>query len=133
MDVANGRRMKDKSFESAMQQIAKQAEAEQQLDLIVARRARIMSRVKGAVVFLFLGAAIVTGLCYHVEVQDIIYSKVLPQSSAEGELAEGGGTNATSLGYGNTLVKSKHKAKASIATAQQNAAIRDAIIDQVAK
>ncbi len=124
--------MKDKSFESAMQQIAKQAEAEQQLDLVVARRARIMGRVKGAVVFLFLGAAIVTGLCYHAEVQDIIYSKVLPQSSAEGELAEASGTNG-STSYGGTLVKSKHKAKASIATAQQNAAIRDAIIDQVAK
>ena len=122
--------MKDKSFETAMNKIAAQAQAEQQNEIRAAKRAQVMGRIKGGVIFLAIGAAAVTGMCYHKEVQSAIYAK-LDTAKPTATVTD---TNNAVIAPGLTgMTQAPNKASASLATAQANAQLRDSIIDQIAK
>ena len=127
--------MKDKSFETAMNKIAAQAQAEQQNEIRAAKRSQLMSRIKGGVIFLAIGTAAVTGMCYHKELQATIAAKISPAKSVVAATdANSADTNNLAIAPGLTgMTQAPNKVSASLATAQQNAAIRDSIIDQIAK
>ncbi len=127
--------MKDKSFESAMNKIAAQAAAEQQNEVRAAKRAHLMGRIKGGVIFLVIGAAAVTGMCYHKELQETIAAKISPAKTvAAATDANSADTNNLVIAPGlKGMTQAPNKVSASLVTAQANAQLRDSIIDQMGK
>ncbi len=119
-----------------MNKIAAQAEAEQLNEIRAAKRAQLMGRIKGGVIFLVIGAAAITGMCYHKEVQSAIYAKIETAKPAKFTSATDSSTDTNSLVIGTGLkgmAQAPNKVSASLATAQANAQLRDSIIDQIAK
>ena len=81
MNVAKGCGMKDKSFETAMNKIALQAEALQQKEAKDAQRQRTIGHVKKACFILALVAVAAVLFNYRNEVQAAIYAKISPPSN----------------------------------------------------
>ena len=133
MDVAKGCGMKDKSFETAMNKIALQAEALQQKEAKDARRHRTIGHVKKACFILAVVAVAAVIFNYRNEIQDKFYAKITPAKSKLGKFGTNGGTNYQSGTIAGTLDSTESKVNNSLASAAANAAIRDSIIDQVAK
>ena len=131
MDVAKGCGMKDKSFETAMNKIALQAEALQQKEAKDAQRQRTLGHVKKACFLLALVAVAAVIFNYRNEVQTAIYAKISPPST-KAKFGTGG-TNYQSGTIAGTLDTAEGKVNNSLAAAANNASIRDSIIDQVAK
>ena len=123
--------MKDKSFESAMNKIALQAEALQQKEVKDAQRQRVIGHVKKACFMLAVVAVAAVIFNYRNEVQATIYAKISPPSN-KAKFGTGG-TNYQSGTIAGTLDTAEGKVNNSLAAAANNASIRDSIIDQVAK
>ena len=117
-----------------MNKIAAQAEAEQQNEIRAAKRTQLMGRIKGGFIFLAIGAAAVTGMCYHKEVQSAIYAKLDTAKPSVSATASSTDTNNLVIGTGlKGMTQAPNKVAASLATAQANAQLRDNIIDQIGK
>ena len=85
MDVAKGCGMKDKSFETAMNKIALQAEALQQKEAKDARRHRTIGHVKKACFILAVVAVAAVIFNYRNEIQDKVYANITPPKSKLGK------------------------------------------------
>jgi hypothetical protein len=141
MKVAKGGDiMKDKSFETAMQKIAKQAEALELKEARDAKRRRRLLKIRGFFMFLFVASIGCIVLDKHAEIQDAIYAKIAPEHAsplARFGLSATMGTNGTGVTnyaagtIAGTLDRAEGKVQNSLNAAAQNAAIRDSIIDQV--
>ena len=125
--------MKDKSFETAMNKIALQAEALQQKEAKDAQRQRTIGHVKKACFMLAVVAVAAVIFNYRNEIQDKVYANITPPKSKLGKFGANGGTNYQSGTIAGTLDTAEGKVNNSLAAAASNASIRDSIIDQVAK
>ena len=92
-------------------------------------------RIKGGVIFLVIGAAAVTGMCYHKELQETIAAKISPAKTvAAATDANSADTNNLVIAPGlKGMTQAPNKVSASLVTAQANAQLRDSIIDQMGK
>jgi hypothetical protein len=117
--------MKDISFELAMNKIAGQAEAERQNEIRVEQRRHTMNRVRGIFISLLVVTLGVIGLCYHAELQEAVYSKLHMHTGHAGV--------ATAQAGGSTTTTTEGKLASSLDKAQSNAAVRDNLIDSLAK
>lgn len=133
MDAANGCGMKDKSFETAMNKIAKQAEALQQKEANDAKRQRVIGHVKKACLLLAVIAVAAVAFNYRNEIQDKVYAKITPPKSKLGKFGTNGGTNYQAGTIAGTLDSTENKVNNSLMAAAANASVRDSIIDQAAK
>jgi len=116
--------MKDNSFDNAMSKIVGQHEAVQRAEARAQKRSEIFGRVRSVVLFLVLSAILVVTYNFREQLKAAILPKhamVAAEviTNADGTLT----TNSTPEGKTANIVN----------TAQQNAATRDAIIDQIAK
>ena len=118
--VANARRMKDNSFDRAMSQIVNQAHAEQARELQNQRRQLLYGKVRGAFLLLLGAALLVTGFCYREQLQGYVTAKLNVKTAKAGQA--NGSNSETPQGA----------ASGTISKAADNAAKRDAIIDEVA-
>lgn len=125
MRVAIVKRMKDNSFDRAMNQIVGQAEAEQQQELRHARRNQLLGRVRTGVKWALVAGVLVTLFCYRVELQAFVSEK-LQHKSKMAAVMEGSADSGSSS-------ESKGGAKSSISKAADNANVRDQIVDEVSK
>jgi hypothetical protein len=103
--------MKNNSFAMAMDKIVGQHEAEQKRELQAQQRAVMMSRIRSGFVCLFFAASLSVAYCYRDDLSKTIMPYLSPKPSASRT-----GQAATAL-----------------SAAQQNAATRDSVIDQVSK
>jgi hypothetical protein len=141
MKVAKGGGiMKDKSFETAMNKIALQAEALELKEARDAKRRRRLLKIRGFFMFLFIASIFAVVLDKHSEIQAAIYAKIAPEHAsplARFGLSATMGTNGTGVTnytpgtIAGTLDRAEGKVQNSLNAAAQNAAIRDSIIDQV--
>ena len=90
-----------------MEKIVGQAEAEQQQEIRVQKRAEVVGRVRSIFVFLLIATIVVFAFCYREQIQSAIFPKPAPQL--------GGQTSAV------------------LNTAKQNAATRDSVVDPITK
>ena len=99
--------MKDNTFAMAMGKIVAEAEAEQAAEVRAQRRHRILDRIRSVVKFMVVVAALFFAFHYRAKLQSLLLSKIAPQTS-----------NGPS---------------ASIKAAQDNAAARDKVVDDITK
>jgi hypothetical protein len=124
--------IKDKSFESAMQKIALQAEAIELKEARDAHRYGRLVKIRGFFMSLLIVSIILLVLDMRNEIQDAIYAKITPaHSSPLARFGIGGGTNYQAGTIAGTLDRTEGKVQCSLNAAAQNAAIRDSIIDQI--
>lgn len=116
--------MKDNSFDRAMGQIVAQAEAERQQEIKAAQRAEWFGRVRTAFLYLFIATVLIFGYNFHARIGDLL-ATVLP-AKANSTLAATGGTNGVAT-------TTSGKAAVALEGAAKNAAVRDALIDSLAK
>jgi hypothetical protein len=109
--------MKDNSFAMAMEKIVGQAEAEQRQEVRAQRRSQIFSRVRGVFTLLLIATITVFVFCYRVELQNLIFSRPAAKQTA-GETATGTAAGGTAAG---------------IKAAQDNAATRDKVVNEITK
>ena len=103
-----------------MDQIVQQAEAERQLEAKNAQRTEWFGRVRSAFVYLFIATVVIFGYTFHDRFGDVV-AIVMP---AKAEAATG-----TSSKPG----EPSGKAAVALQGASQNAAVRDQLIDSLAK
>ncbi len=115
--------MKDNSFDRAMNKIVGQHEAEQKAELRARRRADMFSRVRAVIIFLFFAAILVVTYNFRDQLVGMIGPKPMSDAVTGTESGTNGSGNNTPQGQTVSVVN----------TAKQNAATRDAIIDQVSK
>jgi hypothetical protein len=116
--------MKEDAFTRAMNKIVVQAEAEQKRDLELQKRAQLMARVRTVVVFLLGVAAIAVVINYREPISKaILPKKESPLAGAVSVTNADGTVTTTPVGKTAQVVNQ----------AQQNAATRDAIINQISK
>jgi hypothetical protein len=116
--------MKEDAFTRAMNKIVVQAEAEQKRDLELQKRAQFMGRVRAVVVFLLGVAAIAVVINYREPISKAILPKKESPLAAVVSVTNADGTvTTTPVGRTSQVVNQ----------AQQNAATRDAIINQISK
>jgi hypothetical protein len=108
-EAAIHRRMKDNSFAMAMEKIVGQAEAEQQHEIHVQKRAEVIGRVRSVFVFLLVATVFVFAFCYREQIQNAIFPKPSAQQQSGGQTS------------------------AALNAAKQNAAARDSVIDSITK
>jgi len=116
--------MKNNAFDRAMGQIVAQAEAERQQEVKTQKRAEWFGRVRTAFLYLFIATVLIFAYNFHDKIGDLV-ATVMPNKAAAG-MAGTSGTNsvpATPTG----------KAAAALEGAAKNAAIRDSLIDSLAK
>ena len=94
----------------AMSKIVGEAEILQKQEVLENRRRQIFGRVRAVFVFLFVATLLVVAFCYHTQLQETISAKLK-------------GTPAASNGQTSAALKS----------AQDNAAARDQIVNQITK
>lgn len=99
--------MKDNSFALAMEKIVGQAEAEREQEIRAQKRARQMARVRSVFVFMLLLTVAVLAFCYRDKIQSMVFAKPAKDT--------GGQTSA------------------SLAAANNNAATRDSVINEISK
>ena len=117
--------MKNSSFDRAMDQIVQQAEAERQLEVKAMQRAEWIGRVRNAFVYLFIATVLIFAYNFHDRVGDLV-ATVMPAKSIA---VTGSGT--TSANGESTAPTAK--AAVALQGAEQNAAVRDQLIDALAK
>ena len=104
-----------------MNKIVGQHAAEQQAQFRAEKRAKIMGRVQGVILFLLLAGILAVIYVYRDQIKDAI----MPKHKAALASDTTNSADATNTPQGQTT--------SVINNAQQNAATRDAIIDQIAK
>ena len=133
--------MKDNSFETAMNKIVGQHEAEIKQQARAEKRARIIGRVQSAFLCLLAVGILAALYNYRDQIKDVIipkHSSALTAATtvttleivtnADGEII----TNVTTQTVAAPATP-MGKTAAALNSAQQNAATRDAIIDSIAK
>ena len=116
--------MKDNSFENAMNKIVGQHEAVQRAEVRAQKRSEIFDRVRAVFIFLFIAAVLVVAYNFRDQLKDLIMPKHAVVTAEVTTNADGTfTTNSTPEGKTVSIVNA----------AQQNAATRDAVIDQIAK
>ena len=125
--------MKDKSFESAMNKIALQAEALQKKEAKDEQRQVVIGRVKKAGLLLALLAVGVVVFNHRDQIQEAYIAKVTPAKSSKFGKFGTGGTNFQSGTVAGTIDTTENKVNNSLMAAAANAQIRDSLIDQTAK
>jgi len=120
--------MKDNSFDRAMGQIVAQAEAERQQEVKSLQRAEWFGRVRTAFVYLFIATVLIFAYNFHDKIGDLV-ATVMPTKATAG-IASATGTNGVT---GTASEPPAAKAAVGIQGAQQNAAVRDSLIDSLAK
>jgi hypothetical protein len=110
---------RNSSFDRAMDQIVAQAEAERVAEVKAKKRAEWFGRIRLAFVFLFIATVAIFTYNFHDRFGELV-AVVMPSKAAPADAAAAS-TPATPQG----------KASAGISTAQQNAAARDALVDQL--
>ena len=100
--------MKEDAFTKAMNKIVSQAEAEREREIRDEKRAHFLGRVRSVFVFLFIATVLVVAFNFRDQLTGLLPSKK-PDATAPGQTA------------------------AILNQAQQNAAARDAVVDQAAK
>ncbi len=121
--------MKDNSFENAMSKIVGQHEAEVRAEARATKRSQVYGQIRGVVVFLLAAAALVVAYNFRAELKD----KLLPKHAAvAAEVIVTTNADGTVTTVTNSSTP-EGKTVNIVNTAQQNAATRDAIIDQIAK
>jgi hypothetical protein len=105
--------MKNNSFANVMDKIVAQAEAERLQEIVAAKRAETMRRVRKAATFVVLAATVVVAYNFRDELSKKV-AAVLPVKTASAEAPTG-------------------KISASLQGAEQNAAVRDNLIDSMGK
>jgi len=119
-----------------MQQIARQAEALQIKEAAEAKRQRIIGHVKKALFFLVILGVVAVIFNNRNEIQEKVYAKISPSKPAKRFGAAM--LNGTNSSYApGTVAATADSVEGHVATslmaAQQNAAIRDSVIDQIGK
>ena len=115
--------MKNNAFDRAMGQIVAQAEAERQQEVKSQKRAEWFGRVRTAFVYLFIATVLIFAYNFHDKLGDLV-ATVMPNKAG----AVIAGTNSVS---GSTTTSGK--AAVALEGAAKNAAIRDSLIDSLAK
>jgi len=116
--------MKNNSFDRAMGQIVAQAEAERAQEVKAQQRAEWFGRVRTAFVYLFIATVLIFAYNFHDKIGDLV-ATAMPSRAA----AAMTGTNGVSGASG----EPSGKAAVALQGAQQNAAIRDSLIDSLSK
>jgi len=106
-----------------MSQIVQQAEAERVLEVRAAQRAEWFGRVRSAFVYLFIATVLIFGYTFHDRMGDLV-ATVMP-AKAE--------TVAGTAGAAGTSGQPAGKAQVALQGASQNAAVRDQLVDALAK
>jgi len=121
--------MKNNSFDDAMSKIVGQHEAEVRAEAKAAKRAQVYGQIRSVVFFLLVAAALVVAYNFRDELKD----KLLPKHAAvAAEVIVTTNADGTVTTVTNSSTPEGKTANI-VNTAQQNAATRDAIIDQIAK
>ena len=116
--------MKEDAFTRAMNKIVVQAEAEQKRDVELQKRAVVMGRVRAVIFFLLGAAAIAVAINYREQISTaILPKKASPLTAAVSVTNADGTVTTTPVGHTAQVVNQ----------AQQNAATRDSIINQISK
>ena len=112
-----------------MSKIVGQHEAEVRAEAQAAKRAHVYSQIRAVVVFMLAAAALVVAYNFRAELKD----KLLPKHAAVvAEVVVTTNADGTVTTVTNSSTPEGKTANI-VNTAQQNAATRDAIIDQIAK
>jgi len=109
--------MKNNSFDRAMGKIVAQAEAERQQEIKARQRAEWFGRVRNAFILLFIATVLIFACNFHDRLGELV-ATIMPPKAAD------------------TTSGSKEpsgKAAAALQGAGQNAAVRDQLIDSLAK
>jgi len=106
-----------------MSKIVGQHEAEVRAEARATKRSQVYGKIRGVVFFLLLAAALGAGYNYREQLKGMIMPKHTMVTAEVTTNADGTLTTNTPEGKTANIVN----------TAQQNAATRDAIIDQIAK
>ena len=104
--------MKDNSFSMAMDKIVSQHQAECKREAELQARGEMFRQIRRAVVFMFVSAALIFAVVNHKTLTDLLMARMHSQPAA-GSVTD--------------------QAAAALQGAQQNAAARDKLIDQISK
>ncbi|MBW8863960.1 MAG: hypothetical protein JF609_03370 [Verrucomicrobia bacterium] len=110
--------MKNSSFDRAMGQIVAQAEAEREQEIKARQRAEWFGRVRNAFILLFIATVLIFACNFHDRIGELV-ATVMPSKAAAGTTSDS--------------KEPSGKAAVALQGAEQNAAVRDQLIDSLAK